>query len=78
MNNPQLFFGDKSPKQMKETSETKKAGFALSRKVYTPSSTVTVNPKNQNKSQPFVWGDQGDPGERPATHNINSIHTKEN
>ena len=35
---------------MKETSETNKVGFTLSKKVYTPSNTVSVNPKNQNKS----------------------------
>ena len=60
---PQVLFSDNLLKQMKETSETKKTGFVLSKKV-SPSITVSVNPNNQNKSQSFLWGDRRAPRER--------------
>ena len=65
---PKLLFGDNLPKQIKDISETKKVGFAISRKSFTPSSTISIPPHKfpQNKIQPsFLYGDQRASRERP-------------
>ena len=57
---------------MKETPDTNKVGFVLSKNVPL-TSTVSVNPNNQNKSQSFLWVGQRAPKE---TYN-SSINIKE-
>ena len=56
---PKLFFGDNLTKQIKDISETNKVGFAISRKSFTLSSTISIPPHKspQNKIQPsFLYG----------------------
>ena len=55
-----LVFGDNLPKQIKYVSETKKVGFAISKKSFTPSTTISIPPHKfpQNKIQSsFSYGD---------------------
>ena len=56
---PKLLFGDNLPKQIKDISETNKVGFVISKKSFTPSSTITIPPHKfpQNKNQlSFLYG----------------------
>ena len=41
---PKLLFRDNLPKQIKDISETNKVGFAISRKLSAPSSTISISP----------------------------------
>ena len=67
---PKLLFGDNLPKQIKEISETNKVGYALSKKPYSPSSTISVNPNNQHRNQSFLWRGQKNPrGRQRHQHN---------
>ena len=60
---PKFLFGDTLPQQIKDISETNKVGFAILRKSFAPSSTVSIPPHKfpQNKIQPsfFVRGLDG-------------------
>ena len=53
---PKLLFGDNLPKQIKDISETNKAGFAISQKSVTLGSTISIPPHKspQNKIQPSL------------------------
>ena len=60
---PELLFGDNLPKQIKDISETNKVGFVISKKSFTPSSTISIPPhksrKNKMQTSLFVRGPEG-------------------
>ena len=59
---PKLLFGNNLPKQNRDISETSKVEFAISRKSFTPSITISIPPHKspQNKIQPsFLYGGRG-------------------
>ena len=56
---PKLLFGDNLPKQIKDMCETNKVVFSISKKSFTPSSSISIPPHKslQNKIQPsFLYG----------------------
>ena len=58
---PKLLSGNNLLKKIKDTSETNKVEFAISRNSFTPSSTISIPPhkSQQNKIQPsFLYGGQ--------------------
>ena len=59
---PKLLFGNNLPKQNRDISETSKVEFAISRKSFTPSISMSIPPHKspQNKIQPsFLYGGRG-------------------
>ena len=75
---PKLLFGCNLPKQIKDISETNKVEFAISKKSFTPSSSISIPPHKspKNKIQPLFCTGTGEHQEEDlGTCRVSRSHT---